>query len=362
MKHFFITALACAATLLACACNGNKPEPEPTPTPEPEPTPAFSLDSFNGRYLEALAGAYDVFENTGSLPATINIEGIKHTKGQYTVAACMLVGKIAADPKTWQDEDIDPFVPAFGGDYRWNTYDPDEIDWQHIKYMASRILAYAQDKKSLPNYVTFPSSDETSEGYMPQLTMIVTKHDNMMNLNAYMVVLTRALKYVKENEGKTPEKVSSWPATYLDAVRNCPKDDPLVKSTLDAALKKKNLGADATARQKAEAIFEYARDEWEWEDYANTRKGALGTINAKGGNCCDLTHATIAMCRAAGIPARYLHGQCYFTSGVIGHLIPEIYVDGKWWVCDPSNNNATFGTPTWKGMETFNGRYNELEF
>ena len=308
MKHFIITALACAATLFACACNGNKPEPEPTPTPEPEPTPAFSLDSFNGRYLEALAGAYDVFENTGSLPATINIEGIKHTKGQYTVAACMLVGKIAADSKTWQDEDIDPFVPAFGGDYRWNTYDPDEIDWQHIKYLASRILAYAQDKKSLPNYVTFPSSDETSEGYMPQLTMVVTKHDNMMNLNAYMVVLTRALKYVKENEGKTPEKVSSWPATYLDAVRNCPKDDPLVKSTL------------------------------------------------------DLTHATIAMCRAAGIPARYLHGQCYFTSGVIGHLIPEIYVDGKWWVCDPSNNNATFGTPTWKGMETFNGRYNELEF
>jgi transglutaminase-like putative cysteine protease len=68
------------------------------------------------------------------------------------------------------------------------------------------------------------------------------------------------------------------------------------------------------------------------------------------------------MCRAAGIPARYLHGQCYFSSGVIGHVIPEIYVDGKWWICDPSNNSATFGTPTWKGMETFNGRYNELEF
>lgn len=361
MKHFIITVLACAATLFACACNGNKPEPEPTPTPEPEPTPAFSLDSFNGRYLEALAGAYDVFENTGSLPATINIEGIKHTKGQYTVAACMLVGKIAADSKTWQDEDIDPFVPAFGGDYRWNTYDPDEIDWQHIKYMASRILAYAQDKKSLPNYVTFPSSDETSEGYMPQLTMVVTKHDNMMNLNAYMVVLTRALKYVKENEGKTPEKVSSWPATYLDAVRNCPKDDPLVKSTLDAALKKKNLGADATDRQKAEAIYEYARDEWEWEDYMNTRKGALGTINAKGGNCCDLTHATVAMCRAAGIPARYLHGQCHYSKPT-GHVIPEIYVDGKWWIADPTNNDSTWGTPKWKGMETFNGRYNELEF
>ena len=359
MKHFFITALACAATLFACACNSNKPTPEPEPEPEPEPS--FTLDSYNGHFVQALAGAYDIFEKEGSLPPTVNVEGIKYTKGQYTIAACMLIGKIAANAETWQDEDIDVFAPAFGDEYRWNTFDPDEIDWAHIKYMASRILAYAQEKKSLPNYVTFPSGDTSSEGYLPQLTMVVTKHDNQMNLRACMVVLTRTIKYFKENEGKTPASVSSWPASYLDAVSNCPKDDPLVKSTLDAALKKKNLGADATPRQKAEAIYEYARDEWEWENYSNTRKGALGTINAKGGNCCDLTHATIAMCRAAGIPARYLHGQCYYSS-VTGHVIPEIYVDGKWWIADPTNNDSTWGTPKWKGMETFNGRYNVLEF
>ena len=212
----------------------------------------------------------------------------------------------------------------------------------------------------MPNYVTFPSADANAAGYLPQLTMVVTKHDNQMNLRACMVVLTRVFNFWVNKEGKWPESVSSWPASYLDAVRNCPKDDDLVKSTLAAALT--GLAADATPRQKAEAIFKYTRDEWEWENYMNTKKGALGTIREKGGNCCDLTHATLAMCRAAGIPARYLHGQCYFTSGVIGHVIPEIYVDGKWWICDPSNNSATFGTPTWKGMETFNGRYNELEF
>ena len=67
------------------------------------------------------------------------------------------------------------------------------------------------------------------------------------------------------------------------------------------------------------------------------------------------------MCRATGIPARYLHGQCYYSS-VEGHVIPEIYVDGKWWIADPTNNDSTWGTPKWKGMETFNGRYNVLEF
>ena len=356
MKKFPVLFLACALVCAACGC-GKTVNPEPEPGPE---VPVFKLDSYNGQFAQAIADAYDKFEETGSLPVRVNVEGLEYNKGKYILAACMLMEKIEADPDHWQDQDIEIPVAAFGDEYRWNTFDPDVIDLQHVRYMASRLLGYAQEKGSLPNYVTFPSGDESSPGYMPQLTMVVTKHDNQMNLRACMVVLPRVFNYWVKNEGKWPEEVSSWPATYLDAVNNCPKDDALVKSTLAAALT--GLAADATPRQKAEAIFKYNRDEWEWENYSNTKKGAIGTINAKGGNCCDLTHATLAMCRAAGIPARYLHGQCYFSSGVIGHVIPEIYVDGKWWICDPSNNSATFGTPTWQGMETFNGRYNELEF
>lgn len=356
MKKFLIISIACAVTMLACACGPKTVTPD---DPQPDP-PTFSLNSYNGHVLEAIAGAYKTFEETRFLPNTVNVEGIKMTKGQYIMAACELIDKINADPKGWQEVDIDPITPAVGDEYRWNTYDLDTIDWAHIKYMSGRLLSYANEKKALPNYVTFPSGDPSSPGYLPQLTMVVTKHDNLMNLRACMVVLARTLCYFKDNEGKWPEEVSAWPSDYMGPSRNCPTDDPVVKATLADALK--GLSESATPRQKAEAIFAYTRDEWEWEDYYNTRKGAVGTINAKGGNCCDLTHATLALCHAAGIPARYLHGQCYFSSGVIGHVIPEIYVDGKWWVCDPSNNNATFGTPTWKGMETFNGRYYELEF
>ena len=195
---------------------------------------------------------------------------------------------------------------------------------------------------------------------MPKLKMVVTEHENLMNLRAGMVVLARVFNAFVQNEGKWPEKVSSWPSSYLGKAAGCPVDDPVVLAARDAALKE--LPSIASQRQKAEAIFTYVRDELEWEDYMNTRKGAVKTLQAKGGNCCDLTHATLAICRAAGIPARYLHGQCYFSSGVIGHVIPEIYADETWWICDPSNNSATFGTPVWKGMETFNGRYYELSF
>ncbi len=351
MKRIAFVLCACFAVVATCACH----EKEPEPIPEP-----FTLDSYNGHFAQAISDAYDVFEETGALPTSINVEGLVYNKGRYFIAACLLLERIVSNPDTWQEGEIDLFSAAFGDEYRWNTFDPDVIDLAHIRYMAGRMLQYARDNGSLPNYVTFPSDDQQSMGYMPQLTMVVTKHDNRMNLRAAMVVMARVINYFVKNEGKLPEEVSSWPSTYLRAVRNSPIDAPEVIAARDAALK--NLPANATDRQKAEAIFAYARDEWEWENYMNTSKGAVGTINAKGGNCCDLTHATLAMCHAAGIPARYLHGQCYFKSGVIGHVIPEIYVDGKWWICDPSNNSATFGTPTWQGMETFNGRYYELEF
>lgn len=348
----FILSALCALLISSASC-GEKPEPD-------KPEEGFKLDSFNGHFVQAISDAYDTFESTGALPSSINVEGITYNKGRYTIAACLLLEKIASEPDTWQNEEVDLFSAAFGDEYRWNTFDPDVISLGHIRYMASRMIDYARKNGSLPNYVTFLSDDPSSPGYMPKLKMVVTEHNNMMNLRAAMVVLARAINHFVKSEGKLPEEVSSWPASYLDSTRNCPKDDETVKSALAAALKK--LSSTATDREKAEAIFAYARDQWEWENYSNTRKGAVATIKELGGNCCDLTHATLAMCRAAGIPARYLHGQCYFSSGVIGHVIPEIYADGKWWICDPSNNSTTFGTPNWKGMETFNGRYNELEF
>lgn len=359
MRKLFV--FLCAGSFLLFACGNNKPVNPDEPGGDPEP-PKFTLDSYNGHFAQAISDAYDVFEEKGSLPTSVNVEGMRYTKPQYTLAACMLINLFLSEPQKWQEKDIELFPVAAGDEYRWNTFDPDVIDLKHISFMAGRLQAYAEEKGSFPNYVTFPSGEEQKldMGYLPQLVMVVTKHDNLMNLRACMVVLARTVNYYVKHEGQMPQEVSSWPASYLADSANCPSTDPVVIAAKDAALSKP--GATASDRKKAEAIFTYARDEWEWENYMNTRKGAVKTIQEKGGNCCDLTHATLAMCHAAGLPARYLHGQCYFSSGVIGHVIPEIYVDGKWWICDPSNNNATFGMPTWKGMETFNGRYYELEF
>jgi hypothetical protein len=43
--------------------------------------------------------------------------------------------------------------------------------------------------------------------------------------------------------------------------------------------------------------------------------------------------------------------------------VAEVYVNGKWYLCDPSSNQDTFGNhEAWSHMDTFNGRYRELPF
>ena len=357
MKRFFVFLFA-LAVCLTCSCDKNKPEGGEEPAAK-----EFKLDSWNGKFVQGLSDSYENFEATGSLLKNINVEGLTFNKGKYIIAGCILLEKILAEPDTWQDEDIDIPSAAYGElMYQHYTCDPAEIDFAHVRYLASRVLAYTKENNGLPNYVTFPSGDTSSPGYLPQMTIVVTKHDNEMNLRAYMVVIARLFNYFVKHEGEWPEKISSWPATYLDSTSNCPIDDPVVLAARDAALA--GVPADATERQKAEAIYYYVRDNFTWILYSNTKRGAVQTIKDKTGNCCDLTHATVAMCRAAGIRARYLHGQCYFGSSTEGegHVIPEIFVDDQWWICDPYKKTASWGKPTWKGMQTFNGRYNELEF
>lgn len=352
---------------MTCACGGVKPDVPDDQTPDEPAAPEFSLDSYNGHFVEALAGAYDIFVEKDELPPSVNVEGILYGKGQYICAACLILQRIQDEPDTWQEGEVDvPVRMTWGSNEGNNTFEQSEISLEALTWASKKIYEYSAKNGATPNYCSFGKI--TCAGYGKDSTYTYTYDKPFKDGVAYIgnlisrdygAALCRVFHYYKENH-ELPEKVSCLGSDFLRKTANCETDSPVVLEAMNAALK--GLPANATNRQKAEAIFAYARDEWEWENYMNTSKGSVRTIQQKGGNCCDLTHATLAMCRAAGIPARYLHGQCYFLSGVIGHVIPEIYVDGKWWICDPSNNNATFGHPTWKGMETFNSRYKALPF
>ncbi len=336
--------VVCLAAFTAVACG----KPGNDKPGEDDGSGPFVSKSYNGDIIQAVAEAYKEFEETDEMGGYANVQGIKYMKSRYIGAVMQLIPKMVSDPDHWQDEDIEIPVMSPGSDTKNNTFDPNVISFDDVVWAMNKMMEYADAHGgSFPNYVTFPTKYTEDDG---------TQHDNKLTFTNLCVIIGRVIsEYVKEC--KFPDEVSSWQSDFLRKTTNCAVGDPVVKAAMDAALK----GVADTPRAKAEALFNYSRDEWEWEDYMNTKKGSVKTIEAKGGNCCDLSHALVAMCRTAGLPARYMHGQCQYSS-VIGHVFVEIWVDGKWYICDPSNNSNTFGKHNWSHMVTFNGRYKTLPF
>lgn len=131
------------------------------------------------------------------------------------------------------------------------------------------------------------------------------------------------------------------------------------------ALAAKIVAGKTTTLAKATAIFNWVRDNLSYSFYYNTKYGAVGALNAKTGNCVDTSHFIVALERAAGIPARYGHVYARFTSGSwYGHVIAQVWVNGKWYNTDGTSSRNTFGViNNWNtATATIKGYYASLPF
>lgn len=336
-----IITLVLPIALLICGC-------EKTPDNPDTGNGEFTATGWNGYYVEAMASAYGYFLENDKMPSTINVEAIDFDRGEYIAAGCVILKKIKEEPDTWQDNEADFIdVPAPSSNAN-NTIDKDEMTLDEFMTVLDNNYDYAVTNNRFANYCTVESEHTDPDG---------SQYSTKLTINAFAVMLARIFDYFAENN-VLPETISTWHSDFLRETKNCEVTSPVVIAEMEKA-----IGNATTDYDKAKAIFEYARDEWEYENYYNTTRGAVKTIEDKAGNCCDLTHGIVAMARAAGIPSRYRHAQCMYSSGVIGHVMAELYVDGVWYLCDASNNNNTFGNhEAWSYMETFNGRFSELDF
>lgn len=115
---------------------------------------------------------------------------------------------------------------------------------------------------------------------------------------------------------------------------------PLIESR-DARIRAlaREIGADAaTAWERVEAIYDWVREKVEYKN--GPIKGALAALRDGTGDCEELTSLFIAICRAAGIPAR--------SVWVPGHTYPEFYlVDdqgaGHWFPCQAAGSREFGG-------------------
>lgn len=63
---------------------------------------------------------------------------------------------------------------------------------------------------------------------------------------------------------------------------------------------------------------------------------AARTFIDRAGVCRDFTHLAITLCRALNIPARAVSAYAWKLDPPDFHAVPEVYLDGGWWLLDPT--------------------------
>lgn len=208
--------------------------------------------------------------------------------------------------------------------------------------IAEKINTFVDANGRLPNYVTSSLGKIRYESLIYLYSKIVDFYGTNGRLPTY-VSLSAWTGLSSEGTTITDSSLQK----YLQPTANCQSTSSTIKS-LSTSI---TAGLTSTYG-KAQAIFNWVRDNLSYSYYNNTKKGALGALSARSANCCDHSHLVIALARAAGIPGRYIH--------VYGHVYSQLYVDGKWYNADAINNSNYFGQA--KSTSNILGTYAELPF
>lgn len=146
------------------------------------------------------------------------------------------------------------------------------------------------------------------------------------------------VKLSKFGSGLNVKDSGHYSSAYLKSTKHCQVSNGKIKSLVKSLTKGLTDDID-----KAKAIFNYVRDNIEYDYYYNSKHGAVGTLNLGSGNCVDQAHLLVAMYRAAGFKARYVHGTCVFSDGTFGHVWTQVLIGNTWIVGDPISYKNDLG-------------------
>ncbi len=190
-------------------------------------------------------------------------------------------------------------------------------------------------------------------------TISTLKSGSVNTIHIYVKVM--AFKTVINNI------VSYQPNTYDSSLKNNKAGISLTVPSLTISTLAASLSIGTKSKyEEAAKIFNWVRDYVDYSFYYGTRYGASGTLKLLKGNCVDLSRLIVSLARASGLSARYKYGTCYFYKSQewISHVWTNIYVNGKWYAADASNNINNFGVIKNWNISNFilNGVYNTLPF
>ena len=128
---------------------------------------------------------------------------------------------------------------------------------------------------------------------------------------------------------------------YVYPSRYCQSD-----RLLDVA--RREFGDIPRGYARVEAIRHWVQSRTKFQPgSSHVGTSALETYDCAAGVCRDFAHLMITMCRAVNIPARLATGVDYGADPALGppdfHCYVECYLDGRWWLFDPSGISPRMG-------------------
>tara|TARA_R110002049_G_scaffold72490_7_gene187543 strand:- start:119253 stop:120095 length:843 start_codon:yes stop_codon:yes gene_type:complete len=146
-------------------------------------------------------------------------------------------------------------------------------------------------------------------------------YDATVNLDAEKVEAT--------DVGETPyEKLPPDVLTYLNPSRYCESDELL-------GFAMEQFGTLLPGYSRVTAICNWVYDELAYTSGSTgPTTTACDVLGQKKGVCRDFAHVAISLCRAMGIPARYVAGYAVNLNPPDFHGFFEAYLDGRWFLFD----------------------------
>ena len=303
----------------------------------------YSKDSFSGSSkiyvvnsvtLKQLMAASNNVEKyivkNHKLPSTVKIGGITYSTAEYMYLTSKAIVNLKAGKKTnIAVKDIaNPSSPS-------STYSAGNL-YNYLS-VAKSIVKTADSKGKMPNTVSSKLGTIGYKAAVYAFARIVSFYDDNGRMPSYVEIksLSSSSTSTTLNAKNTIKDLTA----YLVATKNCQVNNAKIKKLV--AKLTKGLKTD---KQKATAIFNYVRDTISYSFYYDTKHGAVGTLNAKSGNCVDHSHLLVAMYRTAGLAARYGHGKCTFSSGgTYGHVWTQVLVGNTWKVSDATSSRNSLG-------------------
>jgi len=298
------------------------------------------------------------YESNKKLPSTVTAGGITFTLPEFMYVMSQAIYQIGNSNS--KDITVISDVKTPGSPTGDSISSQDLTKTNYLK-VAKNVASYISSNKQAPNYASSSVGKIIYSEVVDAFSRILEFYGSNSRLPSYVTIsYSSGSSTTASGTGLNEKNTVKDLSAYLKSSTNCEVDNDKIKSIVTSITK--GLTTDL---QKATAIFNYVRDTLSYSFYYNTKYGAVGALNAKKGNCVDHSHLLVAMFRTADLPARYVHGNCKFTSGsTYGHVWAQVLVDGKWYIADATSSKNSLGkVNNWNTNSfTLKGIYSSLSF